>query len=811
VDRNEHFDAVIVGSGFGGSVTAFRLAEAGWRVCLLERGKAYGPGDFPRSPRLMARNFWDPSEGLHGLFDVWSFRHIEAVVSAGLGGGSLIYANVLIRKDERWFVHDSPFTGGYEHWPVSRADLDSHYDCVEEMLGAQRLPVDTPGYPDVPKTRAMREAASHLGLEWHLPHLAVTFANADRSPMPGEPIPEAPYGNVHGRPRQTCRLCGECDVGCNFGAKNTLDHTYLSAARHHGAELRTRCEVRSIAPRAEGGFVVGYVEHRGENEGRQTDTAGLPLVTLTADQLILGAGALGTPYLLLRNHSVFPHLGPALGTRFSGNGDVLGFALGGGQGARWDGADGELFPSTGPVITSAIRVPDAVDADGGAGPGSGATRRGFYVEDAGYPGFADWMVETTSLPATARRLLRFAWHRAAARFHRDPKSRLGAELASLVGEARLSGCSLPLLGMGRDVPDGRLSLRRTWLDVDWKSDTSEEYFEAVKTTMAELAEALGTRFHGNPMSRFKRLITVHPLGGCPMGRHVGEGVVDAWGEAFGHPGLFVVDGAAMPGPVGANPSLTIAAFADRAAQRMVERGPARPGKSVAVGALATAGAVAESEEEGRAETMSEQEITSLEFTEEMKGHVTLGESDFETGERNGKEAGTALMFHLTIHIDDVDRFIADRGHEATARGWVECEALGGRLPVEAGIFNLFVEGEDPTRTNMLYHLPFKDGAGHALTLSGFKVIRDDPGFDVWSDTTTLYTRVLAGHPNAEEEPSAETAASGILHIQKLDFAQQVTTFRARGPHPVEAIARFGRLFIGRLWGLYAPRAHGDTG
>ena len=168
----------------------------------------------------MSRNFWDPSEGLYGLFDVWSFRGLEGVVSSGLGGGSLIYANVLLRKDERWFVHESPVPGGgYENWPVTRDDLDEHYDRVEQMLGATPYP-----YPDTPKTTAMRESAARLNLNYQLPPLAVTFASRAGAPAaPGVAITDPEYGNVHGLPRQTCRLCGECDIGCNYGAKNTLD------------------------------------------------------------------------------------------------------------------------------------------------------------------------------------------------------------------------------------------------------------------------------------------------------------------------------------------------------------------------------------------------------------------------------------------------------------------------------------------------------------------------------------------------------------------------------------------------------------
>jgi cholesterol oxidase len=304
-----HLDAVVVGSGFGGSVSAFRLAQAGQRVCVLERGRAYPPGSFPRKPHEMRTNFWDPSAGLHGLFNLWSFRGIEAVVSSGLGGGSLIYANVLIRKDERWFVQEQPFCSGIEHWPIDRATLEPHYDEVERMLGATPFPRGAPGF-HVRKTEALREAAMRAGLDWQLPNLAISFADGDQPPALSAPLTAADYSNLHGVSRWTCRLCGECDVGCNDGAKNTLDHTYLSAAVHLGAEIRTGSEVRRIAPREGGGFVVDYVEHRPEDAGRPMPAAQRPQATLTCDRLVLAAGAIGSTNLLLRNLSAFPHLSP---------------------------------------------------------------------------------------------------------------------------------------------------------------------------------------------------------------------------------------------------------------------------------------------------------------------------------------------------------------------------------------------------------------------------------------------------------------------------------------------------------------------
>lgn len=200
---------------------------------------------------------------------------------------------------------------------------------------------------------------------------------------------------------------------------------------------------------------------------------------------------------------------------------------------------------------------------------------------------------------------------------------------------------------------------------------------------------------------------------------------------------------------------------------------------------------------------------SVRFTENMRGHVTLGVDDPEHGARLGREHGTGLMFHLTIEAPDLDRFVADPDLEAEATGYVRCEALGGRRPVERGVFNLFVDEGDPRDKRMLYRLWFRDAAGNALTLSGHKVVRDHPGLDLWADTTTLYVRILRGHVPEGGDADAETVAAGILRIPLRDFARQLTTFRASAPTVggrLAALARFGRLFVGRLWDVYARPA-----
>ena len=576
--NEEHFDAVIVGSGFGGSVMAYRLAEAGLSVCLLERGKAYPPGSFPRSPYKMRENFWDPSEGLFGLYDFWSFHRIHALVASGLGGGSLIYANVLMRKDEKWFVQEDLQDGGYEHWPVTRADLDPHYDRVERMLKPEKYPFDKEPYSGTSRTRAFQEAARRIGKEPFFPDLAVTFAPAEgEKPVPGEPIREE-RPNLHGQTRQTCRLCGECDIGCNYGSKNTLDFNYLSEARRLGAELRTGCEVVSFEPRGgteSGGYSVHYREHVTSEDSRGPARQR----TITADRLVLAAGAIGSTYLLLRNRSAFPRISKRLGTRFCGNGDYLTLALKLTEEAGGARVPRIVDPGYGPVITSAVRFEDEVDggveskAESGEG---GEAGRGFYLEDAGFPQHLAWMLRVLESPRPLWRLFkqRFVWDWTGTAA--DP--RLNLQLSRVLGDTGLSAGVLPMLGMGRDVPDGNMKLRAGKLDIGWNKSNTGPYLDRVRGASRQMAEALGARFVHDPLRSIKRvvtdlnrLLTVHPLGGCPMGRDASEGVVDSHGEVFGYPGLYVADGSVMPGPVGANPSLTIAALADRFADRMVEK------------------------------------------------------------------------------------------------------------------------------------------------------------------------------------------------------------------------------------------------
>lgn len=537
------YDVIIAGSGFGGSVITYRLAKAGLKVLLLERGQTWAPGNFPRYPKDFHRALWDPSEDRYGLFNLWSFPGIDVVTASGLGGGSLIYANVLLRKDREWFRSEAG-----KDWPLKYADLEPHYERVEKMLGAAEYPDELP----VAKFAAFRDASLAARKDWRKVPLAVAFGESvDRPAAVGVPLKD--QQNLHGVPRISCRLCGECDVGCNYGSKHTLDLNYLTRAREYGAELKTLAQVTRVAPGESGsGYAVKYVNHLPNTE---YGTADLKEQTVTAARLVLSMGSPGSPFVLLESREHFPEISGMLGRRFAGNGDYLGFV---------SNAKSDLDPYHGPVITSAVRVPDYTD---------GAKTPGLYVQDAGFPNFLAHFAESFlyNRPALLKRIVIFAWQYLRRLFGRRRNPNMGRVVSDLLGSGSFTARSLPLLGMGLDTPDGKLYLDRGRLQSTWTMRTSKKYFKQVENTMRGIAKQMGGRFVKSPMSALGKVITVHPLGGCPMGNSPEDGVVDSFGEVFNYPGLYVADGSVMPGPVGANPSLTIAAVADRTADRILSQ------------------------------------------------------------------------------------------------------------------------------------------------------------------------------------------------------------------------------------------------
>lgn len=522
--QRDTYDALVIGSGFGGAVAACRLAQAGVDVAIVERGRRWPPGSFPRDlSRLDDGWLWLCNQG---LYDARPLNDILAVQAAGYGGGSLVYANVAMRPPDEAFD---------DAWPASysRAELDPYFDLVSYMLDVRPVGPDPATGRLPPKTRFMEQAAERLGQPdgFCHPNLAVTFE---------ETGPD--HRNRFGVPQRACVFCGECDIGCNRGAKNSLDLNYLALAERHGAAVGTLTQAVHIGRDGDGYRVrLRELGHPGGGrDGVERD--------VTARRVFVCAGAIGTTELLLRSrdqYGTLPELPPSLGHGYSGNGDFLSF----GRGVRTPFA-----PGSGPTITTASLLHTE----------NAGRQQWFVLEDGGYSKHLAALVaglDVTQLPAQAARAITAGLQRIVA------SSRQFGRALEESGEHTAA-----LLVMGRDRADGVISLRgaRRRLHLSWDVPGNDPLYTAQSAISGEVVRAFGGRPFGSPTWRaFRQPVTVHNLGGARMGDSPETGVVDEFGRVFGHPGLYVLDGAAIPGPTGANPSLTIAAVAERCVETAV--------------------------------------------------------------------------------------------------------------------------------------------------------------------------------------------------------------------------------------------------
>jgi cholesterol oxidase len=501
----EHFDAVVVGSGFGGSIAALRLAGAGRSVLVLERGRRWDPGTFPRDVRDTATLFWGSGRGdrTTGLYDVRLMSGVGVVVASGVGGGSLIYANIHVRPDA--VVFDDP------RWPasISRRSLDPYYDKVAGVIGLAPLPTTLA----VPKRDAFREAAIAMGREVFDPDEAVAWPD--------------------------CRLVAECEFGCQHGAKRSMDRTYLRRAEQLGAQVRTGSLADHVRPIASG-YEVAY-----------RDVATGQPAAATGRRVVLAAGTLGTNELLLRSRDragTLPGLSGRVGHGFSANGDFLGSV---------HGAAHDLDPSYGPDVTSIIRFFDEQPGFTMAAPTFSAPVMA-VLTSLGQPsgrllrpaGDVIWRALPWLLPrAFAAGLL----------------SRPSPLPAPHRGDPRRM---TNLFCIGRDNANGIIRLTGTHIDVVWDyARENAGLISRMEAAMADVARVYGGTYA--PLVTWNlahRVLSVHPLGGCSLSDTPATGVVSPHGEVHGYPGLYVADGSVIPSSIGFHPVMTIAAVAEHTAE-----------------------------------------------------------------------------------------------------------------------------------------------------------------------------------------------------------------------------------------------------
>lgn len=524
------YDTIVIGSGFGGAVVACRLAEAGHRVLILERGRRWqvdkdwsGPDDF----------FWKHENPLehNGWIEFRSFGRVSTVAGAGVGGGSLHYANVSI---------DAPPDAFDAEWPspINHAEMAPYYAKVKDMLKGRPVP------PNQVSKRAelMKRGAEALGYgsQFSLVDVAVNFDESyawDSSKVPN-PNDIVYRPNAEGVLQGTCVHLGDCVIGCKARARNTLEMNYIPRAEKHGAEVRPLHLARKVAPEG-GGYRVFFDEIRGDRFVKGSQSARL---------VVVSAGSVGSTELLLHcrdEHGTLKGLGKALGTRFATNTNYLTVAKHPGS---------AVFPTRGVTIESAIGFFGAQKHQG----------QGVNIEDGG-------------VPDLVRALLQF----------RDPadddsvtkKAVLGLVQKTLGLDPSLKD-SMFWFSQGRDASVGRFSLKRRFLffgerhmQLDWDPQGADATTNAIMDLHRRLALATGGE--EPPPSLWpllKNALTPHPLGGCPMADSIERGVVNHLGETFGYRNLFVADASVIPRAIGLNPTKTIAALAERTAAAIVREG-----------------------------------------------------------------------------------------------------------------------------------------------------------------------------------------------------------------------------------------------
>ncbi len=519
IGTSRQVDAVVVGSGFGGSIAACRLAQSGRTVVVLERGHRYHAADFPRDITNTDALLWrrKRSGQATGLYDVRFFSALGCVVAAGVGGGSLIYANIHVRPDA--MIFDDP------RWPdgTNRATLDPYYDRVAEMLKVAPVPASLP----LPKREVFHSAAGHLGREVFDPDQAVQW--------PSHPSAGAP-------PPDTCRFLAECEFGCRVGAKRTMDKTYLAEAESHGATVRPGRLVVGLRAVTDGYEVI----HRDLMTGVEEVTVGR--------RVVLAAGTLGTNELLLRSRDrqrSLPALSPALGQGFSSNGDFLGSI---------HKAAIDFEPHRGPDVTSVMRFFDHPPEFTLAAP--------TFNEPV--------MAALAAMGQPSARILRpiapLLWRALPSLLPWMFAHSALCKPLSLLAPGKLEWReSTNLFAIGRDNAGGRLCLTSRGLDVVWHyRSENAALVNRIQHAMEEICDFYGGRFA--PMviwNAFRRTFTVHPLGGCRLSADQSHGVVSAYGEVHGYPGLFVADGSVVPTSLGFHPAMTISALAERTAAAAV--------------------------------------------------------------------------------------------------------------------------------------------------------------------------------------------------------------------------------------------------
>ena len=847
------YDAIVIGSGYGAGVAASRLARMGLSVAVLERGREIPVGEFPDSAPDAVREFQYTIEGAHegqrtGLFDLHIGRDMHVLVGCGLGGTSLINANVSLPPDPR--VWEDPC---WPHELFADDSLNQGFERAKAMLRPLPYPTKTP----LAKLDRMAEAAKRLDVPLSYPPVNVAFAAGV---------------NAAGVEQAACNNCGDCCSGCNVGAKTTVQMTYLPDAFNHGAEIFTDVTVRSLRKEADGWRVLYAVTTQ------RRDHFKAPERSISAEIVVLGAGSLGSTEILLRSREAGLAVSDRLGHGFTGNGDVLAFAW---NGQKEVDAVGVGVPPKANVAPPGPCIAGALDLRGG-----GPLETGMIIEEG-------------VLPSGLAEVLPGIFNAGGKLFGRDTTNGMLDEFQQSIRRADswLLGAyrgamhnTATYLVMAHDGAGGRIGLEDDRVHIDWPGAAEQPVFKKIEEQLLEVSAANSATSIRNPFPNTflgQTLITVHPLGGCGMGADREYGVVDQKCRVFDaaatatdtvHQGLYVIDGSVMPRSLGVNPLITITAVAERAmiqlaadigrpldvvksAGKPVIRMVSEPDvKALAkglfreiktgvafadlTGGFKTVGRIIARQAEAIEQQISKatavkklaDEVATtanpgvnsgtkpgsgaatpqagapiaaghpaagVEFTERMVGFISdRANADYRAAETVGRTFNTTFAFTVHVRIDDVDRFVVDPSHQGTLTGTAIAPMLSPEpLDISQGVFRLMRKADAAIETRLFeYQMQLTARDGRSFTFRGQKNVHDDlrPA-DMLVDTTTLFVDIV-------ETGGSGKSARGILVIKPDDFARQVRSMHGIGGGSLaarqDAVVKFGALFAGTLYDVY---------
>lgn len=523
------FDVAVVGSGFGGSVAALRLSEKGYRVLVIEAGARFEDRDFATTSWDLRRFLWAPRLGFFGIQRIHLLKDVAVLAGAGVGGGSLVYANTLYQPPDAFFA--DPQWAGITDW---KSELEPYYALASAMLGVADNPRMTPS------DEVMQQVATDMGVghTFRLTPVGVFFGEG-----PGVESPDPYFGGV-GPARTGCTHCGECMTGCRHNAKNTLPKNYLALAELAGARILPLTTVTGIDPRPDGGYTV--TTERTGTWSRRTER------TLTADHVIVAAGTLNTQRLLhrMRDEGRLTRLSRTLGRLSRTNSESILGAV-----STWGSTD----YTEGVAITSSF-FPEPRTHVEPVRYGKGSNSMGLLQSvltqpTAGVPRWRTWVGEMVrQWPITLRLFNVRRW---------SERTVISLVMQQVDNSLTLQG------GTDRF---GRWTLT-TQQDA---SSPAPTYIPIAQEVVTRVAEKIDGVPGSSVFENIDAALTAHFVGGCVIGADADSGVIDAYHRVFGHPGLHVVDGAAITANLGVNPSLTITAQAERAMALWPNKGEADP-------------------------------------------------------------------------------------------------------------------------------------------------------------------------------------------------------------------------------------------